>query len=146
MTKEFLHNHPDAENIKDNEKFIKEQYIVPENVSDDEVLKFHQGIKHDSGKPRFDLIPADALEEVAKVYTVGATKYGDRNWEKGLSYGRLFGAIMRHSWRWWRGEKDDKETKLHHLSSVIFCALGLLHYELNSEKFKKFDDRKDATL
>ena len=99
------------------------------------------GLKYDSGKPRYDLIPADALEEVAKVYTVGAKKYGDRNWEKGLSYSRLFGSLMRHAWAWWRGERNDKENKLHHLSSVIFCALGLLHYELNSEKFKGLDDR-----
>ena len=108
--------------------------MAKENASD-------IGIKYDSDKPRFDLIPADALEEVAKVYTVGANKYGDRNWEKGLSYGKLFGAMLRHSWAWWRGEKDDQENKLHHLSSVVFCALGLLHYELDSGKFSKFDDR-----
>ena len=99
------------------------------------------GIKHDAGKLRYDLIPPLPLEEVARVYTLGATKYSDRNWEKGLSYSRLFGSLMRHAWTWWRGEKDDKENKHHHLSSVIFCALGLLHYELNLEKFKGLDDR-----
>lgn len=99
------------------------------------------GVKYDSDKPRFDLIPADALEEVAKVYTVGAKKYGDRNWELGINYGRLFRALLSHTWAWWRGERDDKQNKLHHLTSVAFNALALLHYELNSEKFKKFDDR-----
>ena len=103
------------------------------------------GLKYDSGKPRYDLIPADALEEVAKVYAIGAKKYGDRNWEKGLRYGQLFRALMSHAWGWWKGERDDKENKLHHLSSVVFCALGLLHYELNSGKFKKFDDRKNES-
>ena len=69
--------------------------------------------------PRFDLFPADALEEVAKVYTVGAKKYGDRNWELGMSYGRLFGSLLRHVYAWWRGERDDKESKLHHLTCCI---------------------------
>ena len=105
------------------------------------LIKEALGIKYDSDKLRFDLIPVDALEEVAKVYTLGAKKYGDRNWEKGLSYSRMFGALLRHAYAWWKGEKNDKENKLHHLSSVIFCALGLLHYELNSKKFKKFDNR-----
>lgn len=99
------------------------------------------GRKDDSEKNRFDLIPADALEEVAKVFTFGAKKYGDRNWEKGLSYGRLFGAMMRHAWAWWKGESYDSENKCHHLSSVIFSALALLHYELNLGKFKNFDNR-----
>ena len=130
-----------------------ENYIIPNNISNEEVLdairptQFKKaeennfGLKYDCNKPRFDLIPADALEEVAKVYTIGANKYGDRNWELGMSYGRLFGALMRHAWGWWKGERDDKENKLHHLSSVIFNALALLHYELNLEKFKEFDDR-----
>ena len=119
--------------------------LISGNISDKEVLRFHEGIKYDSGKPRYDLIPADALEEVAKVYAIGAKKYGDRNWEKGLRYGQLFRALMSHAWGWWKGERDDKENKLHHLSSVVFCALGLLHYELNSGKFKKFDDRKNES-
>lgn len=101
----------------------------------------NSGLKYDCNKPRFDLIPADALEEVAKLYTIGANKYGVRNWELGMSYGRLFGALMRHAWGWWKGERDDKDNKLHHLSAVIFNAAALLHYELNLKKFKEFDDR-----
>ena len=62
------------------------------------------------------LIPADALEEVAKVYAVGAKEYGDRNWELGMSYGRLFRALMSHSWAWWKGERNDEKNKLHHLT------------------------------
>jgi len=125
-----------------------EGYSTPPVNKLDPSLRPNQGIKYDSGKPRFDLIPADALEEVAKVYSVGANKYGDRNWEKGLSYGRLFGAMMRHAWTWWKGEKNDesnkfKGTSVNHLASVVFCALGLLHYDLNSGKFSKMDERKN---
>ena len=43
------------------------------------------GVKHDEGKARFDLIPADSLEALAEVYTMGARKYAAHNWKKGLS-------------------------------------------------------------
>ena len=43
------------------------------------------GTKNDGGKLRYDLIPPRALEALAYVYTIGAAKYSDRNWEKGIS-------------------------------------------------------------
>ena len=99
------------------------------------------GIKHDGGKNRLDLLPIAALMEVGKVYSFGCSKYEDRNWEKGIKYSRLFGALLRHLWGWWRGERNDPETKLHHLTSVVWCGLGLLHYELYHELYAPFDDR-----
>lgn len=99
-----------------------------------------QGTKYDSDKLRYDLLPAAALEEVVKVYTLGAKKYDDRNWEKGINYGRVFGALMRHAWAWWRGERNATDDGQHHLASVVWCALALLHYDLN-EKYKQFDNR-----
>jgi len=34
----------------------------------------NEGIKHDAEKPRIDLLPFEALEEVAKVLTFGAER------------------------------------------------------------------------
>jgi hypothetical protein len=99
-----------------------------------------QGRKDDAGKLRFDLLPADALEEVARVYTIGAHKYDDRNWEKGIKYGRVFGALLRHVYSWWKGERYAKDDGQHHLASVVWCALALLHYDLNV-RYESFDDR-----
>jgi hypothetical protein len=83
-------------------------------------------VKFDQGKPRYDLLPGDALNDIVEVFTHGADKYGERNWEKGLSWGRLFGATMRHMWAWWRGEEIDPDSGLSHLShaaaSVIMLA------------------------
>ena len=39
--------------------------------------------KYDENKERFDLIPPKPLFELARTYTHGAAKYGDRNWEEG---------------------------------------------------------------
>jgi len=88
------------------------------------------GVKFDTGKPRYDLIPADSLHELAKLYTTGAAKYGDRNWENGVSWGRIFGAMMRHSWAFWRGERFDPDDGQHHMASVAWGALALISYDM----------------
>jgi hypothetical protein len=97
-----------------------------------------QGKKNDSGKLRFDLMPVRPLESVADVFTRGAAKYEDRNWEKGLKWGRVFAAMMRHAWKWWRGEQLDEEDGQHHLASVAWCALVLMEYE---RTHPELDDR-----
>jgi len=86
-------------------------------------------VKNDEGKLRYDLIPPEAMEYWAEVYTIGAKKYADRNWEKGMSWCRIFRAMMSHSWKWFRGEKFDLKDGQHHLASVMWCAASLIAYE-----------------
>ena len=88
-----------------------------------------EGKKHDLGKMRYDLIPAYPMERLAEVYTIGAAKYGDYNWLKGMKWGRIFAAMMRHAWAWWRGEACDQVDGQHHLASVVWCAMALMEYE-----------------
>jgi hypothetical protein len=118
---------------------VGKDYVDPEKVK-------AGGYKADEGKLRYDLIPPDALDELARVYTIGATKYDDRNWEVGMKFGRVFAAMMRHAWRWWAGETNDPKDGQHHLSSVAWAALALLHYDLNRQKYETFDDRPEPTL
>lgn len=88
-----------------------------------------QGRKHDSGKPRWDLLPAGPLLKLVEVYTIGAAKYDDRNWENGLRWGRVFRALLSHAFKWWAGEQNDQEDGQHHLASVAWCAMALMQYE-----------------
>jgi hypothetical protein len=97
-----------------------------------------KGKKHDLGKTRYDLIPPVALEHLAQVYTFGAKKYGDRNWEAGISWSRIFGAIMRHLWAFWRGEDLDHESKMPHLAHAACGCFMLLTY---LSTHKDCDDR-----
>lgn len=97
-----------------------------------------EGRKDDKGKLRYDLIPAYPLEELAWVYTMGAQKYADRNWEKGISWCRIFAAMMRHAWAWFRGEERDPKDGQLHLSSVAWCAFALMEY---GQTHTEFDDR-----
>lgn len=87
--------------------------------------------KFDTGKTPWELLPMDALAEVAKVLQFGATKYGAYNWTRGMSYSRLVGAACRHLLQeWWCGRKVDSETGLSHLAHAACCILFLLAYEL----------------
>jgi len=103
-----------------------------------------QGVKHDHGKARFDLIPPEPLWALADLYTKGAEKYEDRNWEKGMRWGRVFAALMRHAWKWWSGEEYDPEDGQHHLISVAWCAFALYTYFIR--KIGEDDRPKDTAL
>jgi len=84
-----------------------------------------EAVKHDTDKLRMDLIPPEAVTALAEVLAYGAKKYGDRNWEKGIRYSRVFAAVQRHLWAWWRGEDVDEESKLGHLQHAL-CGLAFL--------------------
>ena len=79
---------------------------------------------------RYELIPVAPLEEVAKLYGVGAAKYANRNWERGYSWSLSYASLQRHSNAFWDGESIDEETERHHLASVIFHAMALMEFEL----------------
>jgi hypothetical protein len=87
------------------------------------------GVKFDHGKTRYDLYTQEALDQIGQVLTYGAAKYADRNWEKGIPYGRVFAAIMRHLWAWWGGEKNDPESGLNHLAHAGCNIVFLLTFE-----------------
>lgn len=99
-----------------------------------------EGRKDDSDKLRVDLVPIAALEDVIKVLNYGAKKYGDRNWEKGINYSRVFAATCRHIFSWWRGEERDKESNLSHLAHAACNMLFLLHYTKHPS-YEQFNDR-----
>jgi hypothetical protein len=97
-----------------------------------------QGTKHDSNKPRLDLISPIALDELAKVLDYGTRKYNAYNWSKGLKYTRVIAAILRHTYLYLKGETLDPETGISHMAAVMCNAMFLLHFE----KMKQdFDDR-----
>ena len=100
------------------------------------------GIKFDNNKDRYELIPEEAMTGIAQVLTFGAEKYGDRNWELGLSYSRVFGATLRHLYAWWRGQNKDPETGLSHLYHAGCCVSMLIAY--TDRHMDSFDDRVTA--
>ena len=96
------------------------------------------GLRHDKGKARFDLLPPRPLADVARVFTKGAEKYEDRNWEKGLRWGKHYAALQRHLHAYWGGEDLDPESGLPHLAHVVFGCLALMEY---ARTCPQYDDR-----
>lgn len=87
-------------------------------------------LRKDNGKPRFDLIPPEVLFALAELYARGAVKYSERGWEEGMSWGRCFASLMRHAWKWMKGEDLDEDTGSHHMINVIFNATALYIYSI----------------
>lgn len=90
--------------------------------------KTDEGDKFDGDKIRTDLLSVPAMMGTSKVLTFGAKRYGDRNWEKGLSFSRVFGACLRHLFSWWMKIDNDEESGINHLHHAACCIMFLQHY------------------
>lgn len=111
--------------------------------------KLAGGYKADESKTRLELIPPEFIFAVGSVLTFGASKYADRNWEKGMKWSRPFGAAMRHLWAWWGGRGPttrnfllgdlDAETGMSHLWHAGCCLAFLIAYE--ERAMTAWDDR-----
>lgn len=114
-----------------------------------------KGLRFNQGKPRWDLVPPDAMSEVVEVFTIGAEKYLPRNWENGLKWMDTFACLQRHLYAWQMGQEFDvgpngeygpnDDPNLHmrwtgkrHLAMVCWNALVLLTMQIRGIGF---DDR-----
>lgn len=109
--------------------------VIPPIDLQQPVMADGGGLRDSNGKPRFDLIPPEFMEALAAHYAAGATKYADRNWERGMRWGECFRCIMSHAWKWWLGEKYDVDPKMpdgykaHHMIAVVWNAIACYTYE-----------------
>lgn len=107
-----------------------------------------EGKKFDDGKPRVGLLSSDAILEIAKVATMGATKYTDHNWRSGMKWSRLMDAAQRHLLQYNKGNRIDDESKISHLAHVAWNIMALLEYEVNKvgedDLFKGYDKKNDT--
>jgi Domain of unknown function (DUF5664) len=90
-------------------------------------------------KLRFDLVPTDAEIEIVRSLTLGARKYGERNWELGGPWSHPYAALQRHSRQFWEGDSFDSEGA-HHMAAVATNAMFLLAFDL-----RKIGDDDRAT-
>jgi len=66
-----------------------------------------QGLRFNKGKLRFDLVHPKAHEDMVDILTMGAEKYFDRNWERGLSWTSVLASLKRHISAIEKGEDYD---------------------------------------
>lgn len=88
----------------------------------------NEGLRFNAGKLRYDLLPADGLEDLVKVYTKGAEKYAPRNWELGMDWSKCYASLMRHVQEWAKGNDLDEETGLPHMAHAAWNAIALNVY------------------
>lgn len=108
--------------------------VVPITITDDRFVLMDSGNRRqfatgavrdvDDSKPRPDLISPFALMRVGKWLALGAQKYGERNWEKGIPFSVCFASLIRHALKYAMGMHDED-----HLAAVVFNAQALLHFE-----------------
>ena len=85
------------------------------------------GVKYDSDKPRFSLLPLKQVWDIVAVLEACAKKYAPDNWQKvPNAENRYFDAAMRHLCAWRSGEKRDPKTNLPHLAHAACCLLFLM--------------------
>ena len=65
------------------------------------------GLRFNKGKLRYDLVHPKAHEDMVDILTMGAEKYFDRNWEKGLTWTSVLASLKRHIAAIERGEDYD---------------------------------------
>jgi len=86
-----------------------------------------EGKKYDQGKMRYDLVPFRGLDDVVRVLTYGADKYGPDNWrEVKRAEERYPAAALRHLSAYLQGESDDPESGLPHLAHAVCSLLFVL--------------------
>ena len=134
-----LNTRPDPEDTQTSRNYLNEH---PSNDSFAKKLSEIEGaltaVKHDSGKLPLNLIPTEALNQIAAVLQFGATKYSANNWRKGFDWSRLIAAAMRHLTAFNAGEDKDPESGLSHLAHCACCLAFLLEFE---KTHPELDDR-----
>jgi hypothetical protein len=112
---------------------LAKNYSVYREPAGKPVVASEVGVKHDEGKPRWSLLPLEAVREIVKVLMVGATKYSDNNWKVvDNRRERYYNAAMRHITAWFMGEQNDPEDGLNHLAHAGCCILFLLWEDITN--------------
>ena len=94
------------------------------NIREDSSRVFTTGARRNSseGKGRFDLLPVEAIQALAKRFEYGAKLHGDNNWRKGIPNSSLFYSALRHLFQAMNGETDEP-----HLAACMWNVAVLIY-------------------
>lgn len=121
-----------------------------------ELVEKEVGVKYDSNKIRFDLVPPECEAMIAAVLTIGSLKYSAQNWQKIEDIQtRYFNAESRHMNAKRLGEVFDPETGLPHSAQAVASLIFILWEDIKdnigadnvlsfiNEKLKAFKESLD---
>lgn len=111
------------------------------NPNDTPNVEFKSGAKRSKVAVRYDLIPSAGLRRLAERYTMGAAKYGEGNWTKGLAdpeYVAQFRCHMiAHMWKY----LDDGCKLDDNLAAIAWGAFALMEVEDQRGAARKHTNR-----
>lgn len=91
-----------------------------------------EGYRDDGNKIMVEDVPSEAIEAIAEVLTWACTikknPYPRNNWLRGMAWGRVIGSLLRHTYKFQRGEDLDKESGLPHTAHILANAAFLHTY------------------
>ena len=106
------------------------------------------GLKHDGGKPRLSLVPAEAIEAIGIVMTHGAEKYGEASYRQ-VEPKRYRDALMRHVCKWLKDpyglDEDSGQPHIWHIitNAAFLCELDIPKHTSVKPISKKFPLSKE---
>ena len=90
-----------------------------------------------AGKGRMDLLPWEAIIEVAKHCEEGALKYGEHNVDKGIPIHSLVDSAFRHLAKYTMGMTDEP-----HLRAAAWNLLWALYMEVRHPELQDIPTRQ----
>ncbi len=106
-------------------------------------IKKEGGLRFNEGKLRYDLLEPYAVEQLVKIFTIGAKKYADHNWMKGLPWMSVVASLERHLAEFKKGVDVDDETGLLHMAHVAWNAMAIVSFYKHRPEF---DNRRHKYL
>ena len=140
---QFLTNNPKA-SVYETSLTCGVDHVFVENVASRMVSYPDDNPKTQYGEKKLKMssTPVMPLQEMGKVFELGAKKYGRYNWRlHAVSATVYYDAALRHLMAWFEGEDTDPESGVSHLAHVMACMAILMDAQKNG---KLKDNRLDA--
>ena len=98
-------------------------------IREDSSRVFSTGARRNNseGKGRFDLLPIEAINALAKRFEYGAKLHGDNNWRKGIPNNSLYDSALRHLFQALSGAVDED-----HLAACLWNVSVLIYNRENN--------------
>ena len=114
-------------------KFVQVQRLTTHTTNmGNKIAEKNNARKNDrlDDKLMWELLPLQDIEDIVKVYTAGAKKYGPDQWQQlPDGYRRYKAAMLRHLVEFEKGNWTDPDTGCIHLAQVAWNAIAMLHIE-----------------
>lgn len=108
-----------------------------ENLQAEGIVRDKTGAARSECSTRFDLIPPEAVFELARRFAIGSQKYGDNNWKRGLTgKNSPLNHLEKHinEYKLERGQgRRYAEMSDAHLGAIIWNAAAEIFYRYHPE-------------